>query len=429
SIDKLSVGKRGRGLGAARPRIGWGGGGSPPGDAAAGATSCAGLSPDCPRRRAVVLKFSLQGLKIYGGDGETLLMAHALRRILYSTWRPADCQFAFVARNPRSPATELFCHLFVGRQPGEVQWCMGALVHRGIGAWVRGCPGATVPALQERRPEAEGREGARPGNPYCSPVLVRKKAIRSKVLRSGAYRDCAAEGQPPREAGECRRGARGGLPFLPESDGGLPETRRVPPCPMAPWCRPRCRPPSVPPPAAACPRPQGRWRGPAAEGRAGRLPAARRARPGEPLVPLGAGALRRHPLLRLQNPPGKVLRGGEGGAAAHGVQWGTGSWVHGCIGALVHRGTGAWVHCCIGAQVHGCNGAQVHRHTGALVHRFMGARVQWCMVALGHRFMGAQVHGCTGCTVHWCTGSWVHRCTPSWAHGWIGTPVHGCIGS
>ncbi|KAK0682677.1 SH2D5 protein, partial [Pygoscelis papua] len=51
---------------------------------------------------------------------QTLLMAHALRRILYSTWRHANCQFAFVARNPRSPASTLFCHLFVG-PPGEVQ--------------------------------------------------------------------------------------------------------------------------------------------------------------------------------------------------------------------------------------------------------------------------------------------------------------------
>ncbi|NXE83221.1 SH2D5 protein, partial [Cochlearius cochlearius] len=68
---------------------------------------------DCPRRRTVVLRFSLQGLK-------TLLMAHALRRILYSTWRHADGQFAFVARNPRSPASTLFCHLFVGPL-GEVQ--------------------------------------------------------------------------------------------------------------------------------------------------------------------------------------------------------------------------------------------------------------------------------------------------------------------
>ncbi|NXC74227.1 SH2D5 protein, partial [Anhinga anhinga] len=75
---------------------------------------------DCPRRRPVVLRFSLQGLKVYGADGETLLMAHALRRILYSTWRHADRQFAFVARNPRGPSSTLFCHLFVG-PPGEVQ--------------------------------------------------------------------------------------------------------------------------------------------------------------------------------------------------------------------------------------------------------------------------------------------------------------------
>ncbi|NWU97543.1 SH2D5 protein, partial [Upupa epops] len=75
---------------------------------------------DCPRRRSVVLSFSLQGLKVYGADGETLLMAHALRRILYSTWRHSGCQFAFVARNPHSPSSALFCHLFVGLS-GDVQ--------------------------------------------------------------------------------------------------------------------------------------------------------------------------------------------------------------------------------------------------------------------------------------------------------------------
>ncbi|NWI00095.1 SH2D5 protein, partial [Tichodroma muraria] len=53
---------------------------------------------DCPRRRSVVLRFSLQGLKVYSADGE----------------------FAFVARNPHSPPSTLFCHLFVGLS-GEVQ--------------------------------------------------------------------------------------------------------------------------------------------------------------------------------------------------------------------------------------------------------------------------------------------------------------------
>lgn len=52
---------------------------------------------------------------------QVLLMAHALKRILYATWYPAACQFAFVARNPRSPSSKLFCHLFVGSQPGEVR--------------------------------------------------------------------------------------------------------------------------------------------------------------------------------------------------------------------------------------------------------------------------------------------------------------------
>lgn len=56
---------------------------------------------------------------------QVLLMAHALRRILYSTWCPADCQFAFMARNPQSPANKLFCHLFVGNQPGEVLGARG----------------------------------------------------------------------------------------------------------------------------------------------------------------------------------------------------------------------------------------------------------------------------------------------------------------
>ena len=72
-----------------------------------------------------------------GGRGpaasQVLLMAHALRRILYATWCPADCQFAFMARNPRSPASKLFCHLFVGSQPGEVPGAQGRGPGLGLG--------------------------------------------------------------------------------------------------------------------------------------------------------------------------------------------------------------------------------------------------------------------------------------------------------
>ncbi|XP_047422445.1 SH2 domain-containing protein 5 isoform X3 [Sciurus carolinensis] len=163
---------------------------------------------DCPRRRAVILKFSLQGLKVYSGEGEVgaqvLLMAHALRRILYSTWCPANCQFSFIARNPRSPPSKLFCHLFVGSQPGE-----------------------------KELPESEGRGGARHarlGNPYCSPTLVRKKAIRSKVIRSGAYRACTYETQLQLSAREAFPAAweawprsPGGPSCLVESEGSLTE--------------------------------------------------------------------------------------------------------------------------------------------------------------------------------------------------------------
>ncbi|KAM6296422.1 SH2 domain-containing protein 5 [Aegotheles albertisi] len=222
---------------------------------------------DCPRRRSVVLRFSLQGLKVYGADGETLLMAHALRRILYSTWRHAEHQFAFVARNPRSPPSPLFCHLFAG-PPGEVQTLhlllcrsfqlcyllahpeeqegegdpagAGVLreplnpeeVSRNVNALVsfRRLPapaGLGSLGTGERRAEAEGRAW-RPGNPYCSPVLVRKRAIRSKVLRSGAYRDCGAESQlhqAPRDAavGWESKGVRS-LAFLPENESVLAES-------------------------------------------------------------------------------------------------------------------------------------------------------------------------------------------------------------
>ncbi|XP_055515386.1 SH2 domain-containing protein 5 isoform X1 [Leucoraja erinacea] len=72
-----------------------------------------------PRKMAVILKFSSQGIKMFNENKEILLMAHALKRILYTTCQPLDCQFAFVTRNPCRPPTELFCHLFVTAQPNE----------------------------------------------------------------------------------------------------------------------------------------------------------------------------------------------------------------------------------------------------------------------------------------------------------------------
>ncbi|XP_025059493.1 SH2 domain-containing protein 5 [Alligator sinensis] len=213
-------------------------------------------------------------------------MAHALRRILYSTWRPTDCQFAFVSRNPRSPASKLFCHLFVGSQPGEVQilhllLCRsfqlyyllmhpeeqakpptspapgepGRLLGVPLGAGVVREPlnpeevSQNVNALVsfrrlpcptdsgslgsvERRLELEEREdvgSSRPWNPYCSPILVRKKAIRSKVIRSGAYRDCSYEVQLHQSAREMfhtgwdNKGGKSNLVYLTENESILME--------------------------------------------------------------------------------------------------------------------------------------------------------------------------------------------------------------
>ncbi|XP_077755450.1 SH2 domain-containing protein 5 isoform X5 [Canis aureus] len=214
-------------------------------------------------------------------------MAHALRRILYSTWCPADCQFAFMARNPQSPASKLFCHLFVGSQPGEVQilhllLCrsfqlayllqhpeeraqpepsLGAAgdmplkpqpspggpsglvrepfsrdqLSQNVHALVsfRRLPAEGPVGSGKELPESEGRGGARHarlGNPYCSPTLVRKKAIRSKVIRSGAYRGCTYETQLQLSAREAFPAAweawprgPGGPACLVENEGSLTE--------------------------------------------------------------------------------------------------------------------------------------------------------------------------------------------------------------
>ncbi|TTB41846.1 SH2 domain-containing protein 5 [Bagarius yarrelli] len=74
------------------------------------------------RRRYVSLKFSIKGVKVYNEDETTLLMAHAMQRISLSIARPSDAQFAFVAHNPGSPDTQLYCHLFKARHSRAAQF-------------------------------------------------------------------------------------------------------------------------------------------------------------------------------------------------------------------------------------------------------------------------------------------------------------------
>ncbi|KAM6045935.1 SH2 domain-containing protein 5 isoform 6-T6 [Theristicus caerulescens] len=293
---------------------------------------------DCPRRRPVVLRFSLQGLKVYGADGETLLMAHALRRILYSTWRHADRQFAFVARNPRSPASTLFCHLFVG-PPGELLLpppgpdpaplalpLLPALLPpgaprgaggRGGAPGGRGAAGAAQPrggvAQRQRprllptpacarRPRQPGRRGAAaggrgqswrlaPGEPLLLPGSGAQKSHPQQSPALGGLPGLRGR-EPAPPAASRRRG--GGMGEQRGEELGLPPRERERPRRERVGLR-RHR--------------QGRRHRAAAAGRPRRLPPAPRARPGQALVPVGAGALRRRPLLPLQDPPGQVLRG------------------------------------------------------------------------------------------------------------------------
>lgn len=105
------------------------------------------------KRRPVSLKFSIKGVKIYDEDEtvrmvffasahtdrwfwkhltvalvcycdaclQTLLMAHALRRVSLSTSRPSDAQFAFVSHNPGSLDAQLYCHVFQARHARAVR--------------------------------------------------------------------------------------------------------------------------------------------------------------------------------------------------------------------------------------------------------------------------------------------------------------------
>ncbi|KAI5093314.1 SH2 domain-containing protein 5 isoform 2, partial [Silurus meridionalis] len=180
------------------------------------------------RRRYVSLKFSIKGLKVYNEDETTLLMAHALRRVSLSIARPSDAQFAFVAHNPGSPDTQLYCHLFKARHARAAQFlnlllcrcfqlcylekhpedsedkASGKKPTRSLSLLNHGFPLNVNALVSFRRAPAQGllsvtQAGTSPrpsaesvSSPDdvfpTSPTLVRKQAMRDKVLRSGAYR-------------------------------------------------------------------------------------------------------------------------------------------------------------------------------------------------------------------------------------------------
>ncbi|XP_005729759.1 SH2 domain-containing protein 5 [Pundamilia nyererei] len=178
-------------------------------------------------RRPVSLKFSIKGVKMYNEDETILLMAHALRRISLSTARPVDSQFAFVAHNPGCPDTQLYCHVFKARHARAAQFlnlllcrCFqlsylekhpeeaqidsaGSLPHRKPSLLNHGFPlsvsalvsfrrapfGGLLPGTKKTPKSSDDQQSSQDEVfPISSPSLMRKKVIRTKVLRSGAYR-------------------------------------------------------------------------------------------------------------------------------------------------------------------------------------------------------------------------------------------------
>ncbi|RXM91093.1 SH2 domain-containing protein 5 [Acipenser ruthenus] len=199
---------------------------------------------------------------------ETLLMAHSMRRILFSTCRPSDSQFAFVAHNPGCSPDELYCHLFVGSQPCEAR-VLNLLLCRAFQlAYLEkhpeqaeseetascledlpesipplpsliadGVPLSVSALVSFRRAPFQGelipdkmadKKLSVPAvNPACSPTLVRKKAIRNKVLRSGAYRSFTCDSQTHRSIQEkLNRGWRS-LDFQVGKSFSLSETQDI----------------------------------------------------------------------------------------------------------------------------------------------------------------------------------------------------------
>ncbi|XP_077582753.1 SH2 domain-containing protein 5 [Stigmatopora nigra] len=182
----------------------------------------------CKKKRPVSLKFSVKGVKMYDEDETTLLMAHALRRVSLSTARPSVAQFAFVSHNPGRTDAQLYCHVFRARHARAAQFlnlllcrCFqlsylekhpeeaqevssGSAPRRNPSLLNHGFPLSVSALVSFRRAPFRGLmfgskkhdrsfEEQKIGGQdevfsSSSPSLVRKKAIRNKDLRSGAYR-------------------------------------------------------------------------------------------------------------------------------------------------------------------------------------------------------------------------------------------------
>ncbi|GAB1602223.1 hypothetical protein Ahia01_000501400 [Argonauta hians] len=69
----------------------------------------------------VLLVISLSGVKVCSSKGESVYMAHALKRISFATCDPDYCQFSFLAREPKGQINVQFCHAFITRNSPEAE--------------------------------------------------------------------------------------------------------------------------------------------------------------------------------------------------------------------------------------------------------------------------------------------------------------------
>ncbi|KAF6345623.1 SH2 domain containing 5 [Rhinolophus ferrumequinum] len=193
---------------------------------------------ECHRRRAVILQFSLQGLKMYSGEGEVQILHLLLCRSFQLTYLLQHPEERVQPEPCSGPAGDMPLKPLPspGPPPGLVREPFGRdQLSQNVHALVsfRRLPADGLMGSGKELPDLEGRgftRHARLGNPYCSPTLVRKKAIRSKVIRSGAYRGCTYETQLQLSAREAFPAAweawpwgPGGPSCLVESDGSLTE--------------------------------------------------------------------------------------------------------------------------------------------------------------------------------------------------------------
>lgn len=73
------------------------------------------------KSKKVLLVISLSGIKVCSSDGESVYMAHALKRISYATCDPDFCQFSFLAREPKANLSMQFCHAFMTSSKEEAE--------------------------------------------------------------------------------------------------------------------------------------------------------------------------------------------------------------------------------------------------------------------------------------------------------------------